>query len=123
MTQEPVEPFIAAMSARANCITWKAPPGGRHHRVDREARQRELTTDPADPGRVMTGSAFCAHFAGWPLPLIRMLSVPSLRLACTKRSMRPELIDRLLLLDSFAIDLLDPQVVLGLAAPKLAVAA
>jgi hypothetical protein len=36
--------------------------------------------------------------------------------------MRPELFDRVLLFDSFAIDLFGPQVVLGLAAPELRVA-
>jgi hypothetical protein len=39
----------------------------------------------------------------------------------TKHSVRPELFDRVLLLDSFPIDLLDPQVVFGVAAPILRV--
>src|SRR5205807_2290062 len=53
----------------------------------------------------------------------RPLCVPSSPLgACTEHSVRTELFDRVLLLDSFAIDPLDPQVVLGLPAPEIRVA-
>ena len=41
---------------------------------------------------------------------------------CTTHSVRPELFDRVLLVDSFPIDRLDRQVVLGVAAPKPRVA-